>query len=343
MKQQFEQLVAYINQQSERGVSKEAVRQALLQAGHNAQTIDEALAAAGTPAQSVAAPQMPPQQHAVQPTQQSEQGAQPPHQQPAAPAKYRVFRALADAVVAAKNNALSFFAATVVSYALAVLGLFIAGVVLGSVLFSSLTFTGNWAIALLLMLLVYGVWYILAYSFVFSSVSLALFNGATGQKTGTAATLRRAVIATGRVIGANALLAVVFVSPMVLVLLLYFAVRFPSPILFLLILASVVWQLVALLRFALVPYVALFEPEIPLRKTLTRSSHLLKKGGQWFLVKGFLLIMAILIAVSAATGQTLREVESGNDPLSFALLIVLTLAVNGALVMLYLNRRQVKG
>ncbi len=104
------------------------------------------------------------------------------------------------------------------------------------------------------------------------------------------------------------------------------------------ILVAMVWALIAHLRYALAPYVALFEPEVPIKQTLKRSQLLLKKGGQWFVFKGVLLLLVLFILIAVATGSNLRQLESSNDITLNILFITLSVLIEGALVMLYLNR-----
>ncbi len=108
-------------------------------------------------------------------------------------------------------------------------------------------------------------------------------------------------------------------------------------------LVVVMWIYIALIRFALTPYVALFEPDIPITKTLGRSKHLLVKGGQWFLIKGFLLLLLGLIILAVATGQDLPELMDSDNIAFNIFLIIVSVIVNGGLVMLYHNRKIVRG
>jgi hypothetical protein len=109
-----------------------------------------------------------------------------------------------------------------------------------------------------------------------------------------------------------------------------------------LLLVSLIWAVIAFLRFGLMPLVGLFEPEVPVRKTLSRSKFLLMKGGQWFLVKGMLVMLFIYIVLAAATNSSVQELSNSNNIAIQVVLGVFGLLAEAVLVLLYRNRRAVK-
>lgn len=169
------------------------------------------------------------------------------------------------------------------------------------------------------------------------------------HKSSIGATLSLGIAKVGRMATANILFALITFWPIALIISLPIilmasgsAVGSSPALLPILMLAAMVWACIASIRFALVPYVALFEPDVPIVKALGRSKYLLLKGGQWFLVKGFLLLLLVFTILSLATHQNFSELMNSNSIAVNILLILLSVMTNGALVMLYLNRRVIK-
>lgn len=103
------------------------------------------------------------------------------------------------------------------------------------------------------------------------------------------------------------------------------------------------WIIIALLRFALVPYIVLLEPQTKVLAAFGRSSHLLQKGGQWFLVKGFFILLVAVLFLSAVTGQTPDELGDSRNIFVWVIDVALSLLALGMLYMLYRNRAAVRG
>lgn len=205
-------------------------------------------------------------------------------------------------------------------------------------------------LVLLGSLVLYTVWYAFAYAFALSATSLALYDGSEKRKSPLGPTLSASLARMVRVAGATALFALVTFWPMVLIIFLPGILLFSGHtgggasllLLLLSLLVAIVWTYIATVRFALAPYVALFEPNVAIRDTLKRSKHLLLKGGQWFLVKGFLLLLLLLIILAIVTHQNLRQLTATGNLLTNLFLIVLSVLINGTLVMLYRNRKIVR-
>lgn len=112
--------------------------------------------------------------------------------------------------------------------------------------------------------------------------------------------------------------------------------------------ASIAWIIVAMLRFALSVQVAIFEPHTPIAKVLSRSNHLMTGGGQWFIVKASLLLIATYILIAVVTGNGMGGSGSsvnGQGELNVAgtlLTSLLTPFVYGVSTMLYRNRAAVR-
>lgn len=126
-------------------------------------------------------------------------------------------------------------------------------------------------------------------------------------------------------------------------------------VLFLATMPAVAWSIVCYFRYALVPYVALFERGTTIRETLGRSNHLLKNGGRWFLFKAFLLSLVIYSLNAALTGQLSEQdstysLSSGvpmagevGSLISVVISLGMFVVSNGVLVMLYKNRAATRG
>ncbi|HSW37698.1 MAG TPA: hypothetical protein VLG37_05025 [Candidatus Saccharimonadales bacterium] len=333
MDENLKQIAEYINEHLRQGVPEQTIREHLRKNGWNDEWTNKAFAAA--------------RHHEASPL------PTPVQDQPTAPKKYRVSRALKDVLSATRHNGLTFLLSVVISYILVGFSLLVVGLVIGKVLYGRygliLASTSRLLVVLFGSLVLYTVWYAFAYAFVLSAASLAIRAGSEKRKSSLGANLSTALAATGRVGAANTLFALASLWPIIL------SIFLPSILLtrsrgsgsplvlsLILILAALVWIYIAVLRFALAPYVALFEPGLPITKSLARSKHLLEKGGQWFLVKGFFGLVAILIILSRLTNSSIRDLNNTHNIWLNLSLVVLSMLTNGALVMLYLNRRAVR-
>lgn len=370
MNEQFDQLVDYIKQHLNQGVPEDNIRQALRQHNWDEELVNKAFLSvnAPTPPSVYQPPQPNPASYQALATQTPElgqqtgqvqssapQATQQPQAEPLAPKKYSVFRALGDTFRAIRKNAAAFLLAVVVSYAVAAGSLFLISLLISKLLYGQfgLLFASTSKLLTVLFgsLILYTLWYAFAYAFVLAATSLAINDGSEGRKSSIGTTVSNSFARTGRVVVANTLFSLVSFWPIVLIIFLPIILLTSGhtggssslilvPIL---LLVAVIWAYIATIRFALAPYVALFEPNIPITKTLGRSKHLLLKGGQWFLVKGFLLLLLIVIVIAVATHQNLPELMNSNNIAINIVLIITSIVVNGALVMLYHNRKIVRG
>lgn len=260
--------------------------------------------------------------------------------------KYTIFRSFYDMLAAVKKNPVTFGVTLVTAYAAstAVLSLTLyamAKLALGQsgLLFASLPriITG-----LVIGLLIYTLLYALVYAFTLSSMAFSLRDEKNSIKT----VFKKALSVAPRVVKTNALVAIVAYWPLAVLaflpLLLFSMAGLNNPALALVfpvvVIAALIWALIANLRFALAPFVAMFEPKIPLKQTLKRSEELLKNGGQWFIFKGVLLLLAVLILLAIATKSSLNQLEQSSDIAVNILFIALSILAEGALIMLYFNR-----
>lgn len=373
MNEQFDLLVDYIKQHLNQGVPEDHIRQTLLQHNWNSELVDRAFLSVKVP-QTPYQPVPPYSETNVsnQPSQVNVNNWEQPNNtqvqapnayeninqvntEPNAPKKYKVFRAIGDTFKTIKSNAGTFFLSAILSYTVAAVFLFVISFVIGKLLYGEfgLLFASTSKLLTVLFgsLILYTAWYALAGAFILATTSLALYDGSENRKSSLSTILSNSFSRLGRVVLADILFCLVAFWPIVLIIFL--------PIIFLtsgvggsnsslillpiLMLVATVWIYIALVRFSLAPYVALFEPNVPITKTLGRSKYLLVKGGQWFLVKGFLLLLLVLIILAVATGQNLPELMDSNNIAVNIFLIIVSLVVNGALVMLYHNRKIVRG
>lgn len=108
-------------------------------------------------------------------------------------------------------------------------------------------------------------------------------------------------------------------------------------------LACLVWMIIAVLRYGLVPVIVLLEPELGVWGSFKRSRFLLVHGGQWFICKGLLVLFVIEILLSALSGGLDDKGRTDNNPFVIFVQIVMTFTVYGVVYALYRNRVAVKG
>lgn len=103
--------------------------------------------------------------------------------------------------------------------------------------------------------------------------------------------------------------------------------------------AGISWALYALMRFSLVPQVAMFEPQLSLQDAFTRSGQLVRTKGKAFLAVTY---TALALAVAALFGMSvlLEKVLRLNQSVTFIFgIILLSIFTNGILTMFYRKRR----
>lgn len=369
MNDPFDKVINYIKQHLDQGIPEEAIRQTLLQHNWSADVIDQAFSVAKPPtAYLPTIPTRPPSAYDTTSAQNWQQNDTEQDHTPnqtnylqtnsQAPSKYNVFRAIGDALSAIRNNAVTYSLSVIISYIAAAVILGIVFLVIGILLPSEsgmLTSASNMLPRLFVSMVVYTIFYPASSGIVLAITSLALYAGSQGRKNSLANVFSMSFTIIGRVILAELLfIVVVFWLPALMVILpaihmisstISGATASISSLVLLLIatLVAIVWAYITLVRFALVPFVALFEPNVPITKTLGRSKHLLMKGGQWFLVKGFLLLAAITIVLNILTPENSSAGADVMNVVGSVIIIIVSILANGVLVMLYLNRKAVRG
>lgn len=108
-----------------------------------------------------------------------------------------------------------------------------------------------------------------------------------------------------------------------------------------------IWFLVATIRFSMVGFIALFEPDIIIRNSLRRSWQLLEGTGEWFVVKLGLTIWIVLgVPWLIVFFQVLQKssIETLQNVIMLASLLYVPVGifVGAMLVTLYLNRLETK-
>lgn len=93
-------------------------------------------------------------------------------------------------------------------------------------------------------------------------------------------------------------------------------------------------------RFALIPYIALFEPNVPKMKLFKRNEQLLfaKDNSKWFTVKVRGLYVAIYITTSVVAGTIEYFTNELLGDILSLILITTLIFMHGILVMFYHNR-----
>lgn len=270
---------------------------------------------------------------------------------------YRVFTAIQDTVQAVRNNlwgvAGSLLAAVLLSVAVLLVALLLIGTSIlapgSNIGITDFSIGPGLILSLLALIVVAAVMSALANILLAFSID----DGARNKKTLFSDVFTRSRKVLVRVIVVQALLFAVILAPLFLIGLLSLlgamtgraddstlAFMFLLP---LMVLASIVWMVIALLRYGLAPLVAIFEPKVSVKETLARSKKLLTKSGQWFLAKTILLaFLAMLVLSIFAPGQNVPGSQQNDnffvDLLSFIISVILT----GVLLMLYRNQKALK-
>ncbi|MCW1908693.1 MAG: hypothetical protein KIH63_005110 [Candidatus Saccharibacteria bacterium] len=341
-------LIDYIDQHRRQGFTDQQIRDSALQSGWPPSYVDSAFQQAA----SSAMPQSFPATNAL--------GAQAIDQVPgestttnpavneqispisAAPQKYRVFRAVIDTFKALRHNWQAFIVTTIASYLLFI-GLIVLTIPLAYGLMSAMGVFG-----LIVVLIIFSALGVYGSGIVLVVQAQTLFDGIHHQKSAILKTIKQSFVKLPRVALACLLMGLAVYGPLILLLILglLFALRSSSASMMLTVfsLGGAVWAIIGLLRFSLAPFVAFFEPELPIKRTLNRSYQLLKGGGQWFIIKGVFLLLALMIIISAMAGiENSDQLQDSDNPVVNITLAILSIIASGSMVMLYVNRRQVKG
>lgn len=184
--------------------------------------------------------------------------------------------------------------------------------------------------------------------FITNMSSLSLFHGASRKYyRSLRSTIHQSLTVTGRVTGAwITFLALLFVpiglAALGLLIWVYQTRPIVPDLLPWLVLATVIvssWLITIAINYTLAPYVALFEPEVPLSQTFGRSRQLVRRRGRMFL-----LGMHIALILSLVTAYVASMVIAHVTPIASGIIMALTVPVlllgfNGTLVAFYRKRR----
>lgn len=312
----------YIHLHRAQGFSDQQMRDQFLAHGWTLAQIDHAFAAAGTP--SIV--QNPPQQQAVTALDQ--------------PKKYKIYRSLLDSLRSIRNNGAAFAATLAVSAIVLVVAILVFFAIAATIFkHESLAYDPKaFFIKIVITLILLLVFYTIATSFFVATSAIVLRDGLHKRKTIVRQLLLSGIKASPRIAWLSFISGLIAFMPF-FVLMILSAILSASTnsigVVIGVLLASVIgfiWFLVVSLRLAIVQQVAVFEPTLSTKQTLKRSNYLLRVGGQWFIVKGVVLLLIISIIINFLDEHNASELLTG----------LLTITVNilsiASLTMLYLNR-----
>jgi hypothetical protein len=199
---------------------------------------------------------------------------------------------------------------------------------------SILAVIGSWLAALLLNML-----------------SFSVMDGANRKKYRSfRSTARKGLQYASRVTGAWIALALVIALPLAVIFINSFLIlkgaRVPMVALETLFpyiaTISVASTVLLLINYGLVPYVALFEPELPLYKALDRSHRLVKHRGRIFILAMYGILAACLAAIYGGA-ILLNQLLKMPEPITFFILSgVAAMYLNCLMVMFYRKRKQAR-
>lgn len=203
----------------------------------------------------------------------------------------------------------------------------------------------------LLMAIVGGVLLVLCAwlgAFLLNMLSLAVMDGANRKvKRSIRATTRQGLRYSTRVANAWFVLGAIIAVPLLAASALGYlymdlfgslAIK-PEAFLPYVIAAAAAWVSFALLHYSLVPQVALFEPNLPLKQVITRSRHLVRRRGRLFLLAGYGLLGGFLFA-SYQLSEWIEKLFGLENILPFFMCTFITVIfANSILVMLYRKRK----
>lgn len=269
--------------------------------------------------------------------------------------EYGIINSFQDLFKAVKKNPLTFTLSVIASYVIGIIIIIITLASLVALLAAGFGFSGFSGTNILLSVFVGIVIYSLGLAFVYGFTTSCIAFSLSGNKNNLRTTLKKALIVVPRVVATNSLVLVVIYAPIIILGLISLGSLFnrslgtssSNPffvVVPLLLFPAIIWMIIASIRYALAPFVAIFEPDVSVKNTLERSRELLKNGGNLFVIKGALLVLAFIIVLSLTTGgSSYKELEDSDNLFVNLLLIVATIVVEGILVMLYFKASNNKG
>jgi hypothetical protein len=299
---------------------------------------------------TAAQPQLSPYQNAYSPI--TAYSSSPYPAAPINPNKYPVLQAATDSFTAARGNLATYIVAVVLAFFVAGATFFLVALMINKFFvlpYSSLLATPTKLfVSIAGSIVLYALWFVLAGAFTIATTSLALFDGSQSHISTIGAILSKSLARMARVCLAVGAFGLIAFSPIALVALIpVFAaglhgVKSLAYLLPTFYLAASAWAIAISTRYSLVPYVALFERSLPMAKAMERSKHLLS-GSQPFLVKGSLPIVAFAGISALIIHYRPQAISHPSNIVINLLLLVIGLIANGAMVMLYCNRKLFRG
>lgn len=363
MNDQFNQLVSYIKDQLAKGFSEAQIRQILKEHKWNDEIVNNAFQSLQTT--QVLSQNVPSVAPSIATHEQVQSGGVTlgtSHQEgllhiqnsdSLQPVKYKVSKAILDSIKALRNNVvavvISVVATILVGGALLMVVSFLT--VLAYTKGISSTYTS------LLLLVVEMLIYValstlldaVIYTVLISNFMQTMHDGHYNEKSNVLTVIRKNLSLLPRLMKASILVYIVSFWPLLVIYSIFIALAFSAdffgPKMILLLVGAFFgfgWAIIATLRYALVPMVALFETDVPISRILKRSKELLSKGGQWFLIKGILLTVFIYGLIGIVTGLSIRNINASKNIILLIITLIIGVFTNAVLVMLYINRKSVK-
>jgi hypothetical protein len=103
--------------------------------------------------------------------------------------------------------------------------------------------------------------------------------------------------------------------------------------------AAIAWIVVAALQFALAPFVALFEPDVRLRRVLHRSAALVKRRGRLFIMASYGLLALVLAGAYLLAGGIEQLIGLHQGLQFFTYAFIIAMFYNGIMATLYRKRK----
>lgn len=184
--------------------------------------------------------------------------------------------------------------------------------------------------------------------FLLNALSISVMHGANRKiNKSLRSTLRDGLRYVGRVTIAWVMLMVAVLTPVALVggvALLHFFLFIETQEQALsaapyYIIAAFAGGLMALLRYALLPYVSLFEPTLSLKDSFKRSSSLLVRKGTLFVLFGYMMLTATL-AGEYLLAHTVYDDNRVNAGLAFGLLSILSVTISHLIMTMFYRKRR---
>ncbi len=298
-------------------------------------------------------------QPAVQPYQIGYSPMQPTPPQPlqlspatfSSATRYTPTLAIADSFTAARGNLVTYIVAVVTAFVVSSAMLVLAALAIGKffvIPFSTLLATPTRLLSTIIgSIVVYALWYVVAGTFALIITSLALFDGSQSRTSSIEAILGKSLAKFKKVATSMAVLGGIALLPMCIIALLpvlfvsFHGAKSLAYILPTLYFIAFAWAVFIGTRYALVPYVALFERSLSMHKIFARSKQLLE-GSQIFLLLVSLPVVAFAAACAFLVHYRPQAISHPGNLVIDVLLLLVALLINGGMVMLYCNRKLFK-